>query len=90
MNATTLTLGKPEFFRLPKRGGDPYFGLTRPWYYQAEQRGDLRLVRIRERGKARGITLVPYDETAALIRSKMAPPAGTTVCTAGDVAGKNA
>lgn len=61
---------KPEWFRLPSRGPDPHFGLTRPWYYAAEKRGDIRLVRIRERGKLRGITLVPYDAIAAFIRGQ--------------------
>lgn len=58
----------PEAFRLPKRGGDPFFGLTRPWYYAAEKNGLLRLIRLRGRGKLRGVTLVPYDAVAKLIR----------------------
>ena len=61
----------PEFFRLPKSGGDPYFGLGRSYYYEGEQRGWWRLARIRERGKLRGVTLVPYDAVAAFVRSKM-------------------
>ena len=62
---------RPEFFRLPKTGGDPYFGLGRSYYYEGEQRGYWRLVRIRERGKLRGVTLVPYDSVAAFVRSQM-------------------
>ena len=58
---------KPETFRLPKRGGDPHFGLSRAWYYQAEQKGLLKLIRLRDRGKLRGVTLVPYDDVAKLI-----------------------
>lgn len=61
---------RPEFFRLPPRGPDPYFGITRPAYYRLEERGAIRLVRIRDRGKLRGITLVPYDTVAAFIRSQ--------------------
>jgi hypothetical protein len=61
---------RPEFFRLPKSGGDPYFGLGRSYYYQGEQLGYWRLVRIRQRGKARGITLVPYDAVADFIRNQ--------------------
>lgn len=77
MITPTLTaIGKPEFFRLPSRGGDPHFGLTRPWYYAAEKRGDIRLTRIRERGKLRGVTLIPYDAIAAYIRAQGA--GGTT------------
>lgn len=69
MSANTTT-SKPEFFRLPTRGGDPFFGLCRGWYYNAEKRGIIRLVRLRERGKLRGVTLVPFDATAAFIRSQ--------------------
>jgi hypothetical protein len=58
----------PEFFRLPKSGGDPYFGLGRSYYYEGEKQGYWRLVRIRQRGKVRGVTLVPYDSIAAFIR----------------------
>jgi hypothetical protein len=61
---------RPEFFRLPKSGGDPYFGLGRSYYYQGEKQGYWRLVRIRQRGKLRGITLVPYDAVAAFIRKQ--------------------
>ena len=61
---------RPEFFRLPKSGGDPYFGFGRSYYYEGEQRGYWRLVRIRERGKLRGVTLVPYDDIATFIRKQ--------------------
>jgi hypothetical protein len=29
----------PEFFRLPKSGRDPYFGLGRSYYYEGEKLG---------------------------------------------------
>jgi hypothetical protein len=61
----------PEFFRLPKSGGDPYFGLGRSYYYEGEKRGYWKLARIRDRGKLRGVTLVPYDSIAAFVRSTM-------------------
>ena len=60
----------PEFFRLPKSGGDPYFGLGRSYYYEGEKQGYWRLIRIRQRGKLRGVTLVPYDNIAAFIRKQ--------------------
>ena len=60
-----------EFFRLPKSGGDSYFGLARSYYYEGEKRGYWRLARIRDRGKLRGVTLVPYDAVAAFVRSQM-------------------
>jgi hypothetical protein len=61
----------PEFFRLPKSGGDPYFGLGRSYYYEGEKRGYWKLARIRERGKLRGVTLVPFDAVAGFVRSQM-------------------
>jgi hypothetical protein len=60
----------PEFFRLPKSGGDPHFGLGRSYYYEGEKHGYWRLIRIRQRGKLRGVTLVPYDDVAAFIRKQ--------------------
>lgn len=62
---------RPEFYRLPSVGGDPHFGFTRSFYYEGENRGYWKLARIRERGKLRGITLVPYDSVAAFVRSQM-------------------
>jgi hypothetical protein len=62
---------RPETFRLPKSGGDPYFGITRSLYYEGENRGYWKLVRLRQRGKLRGITLVPYDAVAAFVRKQM-------------------
>jgi hypothetical protein len=64
-------VSRPETFRLPKMGGDPFFGLGRSFYYEGEKRGYWRLIRIRERGKLRGVTLVPYDAVAAFVRSQM-------------------
>lgn len=66
----TGPLQRPEFFRLPKSGGDPYFGFGRSYYYEGEQRGYWRLVRIRERGKLRGVTLVPYDAVSSFVHSQ--------------------
>ena len=66
---------RPEFFRLPKYGGDPYFGLGRSYYYEGEKLGYWRLKRIRQRGKLRGVTLVPYDDIAAFIRKQREPDA---------------
>jgi hypothetical protein len=64
---------RPETFRLPKpkSGGDPFFHLSRSFYYEGEQRGYWRLIRIRQRGKQRGVTLVPFDAVAQFVRSQM-------------------
>ena len=62
---------RPEFFRLPKAGErDPHFGLSRSFYYEAETLGLLQLVRIRKRGRIRGVTLVPYDRVLAHINTQ--------------------
>ena len=61
---------RPEFFRLPKSGLDPYFGLGRSYYYEGEKQGFWKLVRIRQRGKLRGVTLVPYGVVAGFIRNQ--------------------
>jgi hypothetical protein len=77
--AVRSVLQRPEFFRLPKSKSksksesavDPYFGFSRSFYYEGEQRGYWKLVRIRERGKLRGVTLIPYDAVARFVRSQM-------------------
>jgi len=67
VGASTYITCKPETYRLPRRGGDVYFGLMRGWYYNAEKQGLIRLIRLRSRGKHRGVTLVPYDDVKKLI-----------------------
>jgi hypothetical protein len=60
---------KPETFRLPKPGErDPFFGLSRSFYYELEAAGKIRLIRLRKRGNTRGITLIPYDEVRNYLR----------------------
>ena len=66
------TTQRPEFFRLPKPGAsDPYFGFSRSFYYTLEGRGLLKLVRIRDEGKRKGVTLIPFQAVAAFVRSQM-------------------
>jgi hypothetical protein len=75
MPATTTeehTVTRPEYFRLPKPGeSDRFFGLSRSFYYALEARGLLKLVRIRDQGKERGVTLIPYSAVAALVHAQM-------------------
>jgi hypothetical protein len=67
-----LSAPRPETFRLPKaRERDPFFGFSRSFFYHGEEVGYWRLIRIRERGKQRGITLVPYDAVARFVRRQM-------------------
>jgi hypothetical protein len=70
----SANVSRPEFFRLPATGGDPFFGLTRSFYYEGEHRGYWRLVRLRERGKQRGVTLIPFDAVAKFVRDQMLKP----------------
>lgn len=58
-----------EFFRLPSPGKrDPYFGLSRGWYYKAAERGEIKMVALRQRGLLRGVRLVVYDSVCDFIR----------------------
>ncbi len=61
---------EPEFYRLPTVGHDPYFSLTRSWYYEAEKRGWIKLKRLRERGKLRGVTLIPYHAVKGFLNQE--------------------
>lgn len=56
-----IELIKPRAFRLPPRGGDPFFGLPRGQWYIAEKRGEVKFVRVTPSGKSRGITLVDFE-----------------------------
>lgn len=57
----------PEFFRLPARGLDPHFGLSRSFYYSLERDGLIQMVRLRRPGAIRGALLVPYASVKAVI-----------------------
>jgi len=50
----------PEFFTIPARGPDPFFGISRSSYYDLEKKGLLKLARIRKPGNTRGRVLIPY------------------------------
>ena len=63
---------RPEFFRLPKPAqGDPFFGFSRSFYYEGEKRGWWKLLRIRDEGKERGVTLIPYADVASFVQAQM-------------------
>jgi hypothetical protein len=62
--------GKPAKPARPPES-DPYFGFSRSFYYAAEKRGWLKLIRIREEGKEKGVTLIPYEAVAAYVRAQM-------------------
>jgi hypothetical protein len=59
---------EPITFRLPRPGvGDPFFHLSRSWYYNAERLGWLKLIRICGEGKGRGVTLIRFRDVEAFI-----------------------
>ena len=76
MPTTTITKESPTqrppiTFRLPKPGvSDPYFGFSRSFYYALEQRGLLKLVRIKDEGKDKGVTLIRYVDVLKLINEQ--------------------
>lgn len=47
-----------EWMRLPTKGRDPIFGLTRPWYYGAIKRGEIRSSCLRRKNALTGVRLV--------------------------------
>ena len=58
----------PVAFRIPAVGTrDPYFQLPRSKYYDLESQGLLKLIRLRDKGKKRGTTLVPFSDVLRVI-----------------------
>lgn len=63
---------RPETFRLPKPGqSDKFFGFSRSYFYQGEKRGYWKLIRIRDEGRERGVTLVSYRQVEAFVHAQM-------------------
>jgi hypothetical protein len=50
---------------------DPHFGFSRSFYYEGEKRGYWKLIRIRDEGKERGITLIPYRDVLRFVQAQM-------------------
>ena len=70
-----------EFFRLPPPGKrDPYFGLSRSWYYMAAASGEIKMVSLRRRNAARGVRLIVYDSVAEYIRRASVEAAPAANC----------
>ena len=68
-SSAQAVLPRIEFFRLPAPGKrDPYFGLSRGWYYKSAELGEIKMVSVRQRGALRGVRLVVYDSVCAYIR----------------------
>ena len=68
-----------EFFRLPAPGKrDPYFGLSRGWYYKAAALGEIKMISIRQRNALRGVRLVVYDSVLGYIGRSSVTEASAT------------
>lgn len=61
-----------EWMRLPTRGRDPVFGLSRPWYYDAIKRGLIRSSCLRRKGALTGVRLVNVASVRAYIEKHIA------------------
>jgi hypothetical protein len=65
---TASILEGAEFCCLPVAGGDPVFGLSRRWWYRAEQMGLIKLVRVRRPGRRLGRVLLPIPQALACVQ----------------------
>ena len=86
--APEQNLARPEFYRLPKprrpkyrdakivgwlpAEHDPYFGFSRSFYYLLEERRVLKLFRIRDEGKEKGVTLIRYRDVWNYVNAQVA------------------
>lgn len=67
-----------EFFRLPAPGKrDPFFGLSRGWYYKAAAHGEIKMIALRQRNALRGVRLVVYDSVCDYIHRAAGQVNGT-------------
>jgi len=82
MNSNTPTptdaaAHRVEFFRLPSPGKrDPFFGLSRGWYYKAAAHGEIKMIALRQRNALRGVRLVVYDSVLDYINRAINTPEG--------------
>ena len=59
---------QPEFVTIPATGGDKITNLSRSFWYDAERRGLIRLVRVRKPGTTKPRVLLPVAEAIAVVR----------------------
>lgn len=57
----------PDAATLKPSGGDPYYQLSRSWWYDLERRGLVRLTRVRLPGNRKPRVLLRRDDAAAAI-----------------------
>ncbi len=63
----TSAVHRPEFFPVPSKGPDPFFGLCRSTWYLLEAEGRSAFVRIRRPGQIRGKVLISYGKARAIL-----------------------
>jgi hypothetical protein len=67
-NLAGCNAARPVTFRLPKQGErDPYFGLSRSFYYELEKAGVIQMRRLCKRGNVRGTTLIIFDQVLVYV-----------------------
>jgi hypothetical protein len=65
--ATAIPPLLQDWMRLPSRGRDPIFGLSRAWYYGEIKRGSIRTSCLRREGCLTGVRLVNVASVRRLI-----------------------
>ncbi len=66
-----MTQATQEWMRLPSKGYDPTFGLSRSWYYGAIEKGLIRSSVLRNRGCLKGVRLIDVDSVRRLVESNV-------------------
>ncbi len=76
---TDAAAHRVEFFRLPSPGKrDPFFGLSRGWYYKAAAHGEIKMIALRQRNALRGVRLVVFDSVLDYIKRSSEVPQDAT------------
>jgi hypothetical protein len=60
-----------EYLRLPK-AGEKLLGFSRSYFYKGETRGYWKLIRVRHKGKRRGVTMINAADVASYINRQIA------------------
>jgi len=60
-----------EWFRMPSRGNDPIFGLSRAWYYNAIKKGQIISASLKQGNSLRGVRLINVRSVRELIEKSL-------------------
>lgn len=64
---TPAVVSPLEFIKMPLRGGDAVFSMSRSFWLDAERCGSIQLVRIKKPGRAKGSILLPVAAAREMI-----------------------